>query len=206
MGLNKELNGILVVSLEEAAAAPYCGLLLADAAAWGIRVERPDRDFAPGYDSGASGETTIFAWLNGGKESVSLNLKDAKGMVLMRAMLAKADIFVSNLAPGAVMRMGLDGDNPRQVNAGLITCTLTGYGETGAAAQKKAYDFLVQAESVLCSVTEALAASSGVGISLTDLSSGLTAFLGYCGRVFSVGAVASAWICQWRCLMLWPIR
>ena len=178
MGLNKELDGILVVSLEQAVAAPYCGLLLADAGARVIKVERPDGDFARGYDAGASGESTIFAWLNRGKESVALDLKDAKDMVLMHAMLAKADIFVSNLAPGAVMRMGLDGDSLRHVNAGLITCTVTGYGETGAAAQKKAYDFLVQAESGLCSVTGVPTAPSRVGISLTDLSSGLTAFSG----------------------------
>ena len=178
MGLNKELDGILVVSLEQAVAAPYCGLLLVDAGARVIKVERPDGDFARGYDAGASGESTIFAWLNRGKESVALDLKDANDMALMHAMLAKADIFVSNLAPGAVMRMGLDGDSLRQVNAGLITCTVTGYGETGAAAQKKAYDFLVQAESGLCSVTGVQTAPSRVGISLTDLSSGLTAFSG----------------------------
>ena len=178
MGLNKELDGILVVSLEQAVAAPYCGLLLVDAGARVIKVERPDGDFARGYDAGASGESTIFAWLNRGKESVALDLKDANDMALMHAMLAKADIFVSNLAPGAVKRMGLDGDSLRQVNAGLIACTVTGYGETGAAAQKKAYDFLVQAESGLCSVTGVPTAPSRVGISLTDLSSGLTAFLG----------------------------
>lgn len=176
MGLNKELDGILVVSLEHAVAAPYCGLLLADAGARVIKVERPDGDFARGYDAGASGESTIFAWLNRGKESVVLDLKDANDMALMHAMLAKADIFVSNLAPGAVMRMGLDGASLRQFNAGLITCTVTGYGETGAAAQKKAYDFLVQAESGLCSVTGVPTEPSRVGISLSDLSSGLTAF------------------------------
>lgn len=137
MGLNRELDGILVVSLEQAVAAPYCGLLLADAGARVIKVERPDGDFARSYEAGASGESTIFAWLNRGKESVALDLKDAKDMALMHAMLAKADIFVSNLAPGAVVRMGLDGDSLRKFNAGLITCTVTGSGETGAAAQKK---------------------------------------------------------------------
>ena len=176
MGLNKELDGILVVSLEQAVAAPYCGLLLADAGARVIKVERLEGDFARGYDEGASGNSTIFAWLNRGKESLALNLKSAEDLDLMQRLLVRADVFVSNLAPGSVSRMGLDGARLRQRNPGLITCTVTGYGETGVAAQKKAYDFLVQAESGVCSVTGTPDAPARVGISLTDLSSGLTAF------------------------------
>ena len=97
MGLNKELDGVTVVSLEQAVAAPYCGLMLADAGARVIKVERAEGDFARGYDAGANGQSAIFAWLNRGKESICLNLKDPEDLVVMQRMLAKADVFVSNL-------------------------------------------------------------------------------------------------------------
>ncbi|MEP4194107.1 MAG: CaiB/BaiF CoA-transferase family protein [Aliishimia sp.] len=176
MGLDKELAGYLVVSVEQAVAAPYCSLLLADAGARVIKVERPEGDFARGYDTGADGQSAIFAWLNRGKDSVCLNLKDPNDMAVLRGALRKADVFVSNLAPGAVDRMGLSGDVLRRDNAGLITCSISGYGETGEAATKKAYDFLVQGESGICAVTGTKDAPARVGVSLTDLSTGLTAF------------------------------
>ena len=176
MGLNNELNGITVVSLEQAVAAPYCGLMLADAGARVIKVERPEGDFARGYDTGANGQSTIFAWLNRGKESICLDLKAEDDLALMRNMLAAADVFVSNLAPGSVSRMGLTGEVLRQVNPRLITCMISGYGDDGVAAKKKAYDFLIQAESGLCSVTGTPDSPARVGVSLTDLSTGLTAF------------------------------
>ena len=176
MGLNNELDGITVVSLEQAVAAPYCGLMLADAGARVIKVERPEGDFARGYDAGANGQSAIFAWLNRGKESICLNLKTEDDLALMRRMLARADVFVSNLAPGSVPRMGLTGEELRRVNPGLITCMISGYGDSGAVAKKKAYDFLIQAESGLCSVTGTPDSPARVGVSLTDLSTGLTAF------------------------------
>ena len=176
MGLNKELDGMTVVSLEQAVAAPYCGLMLADAGARVIKVERPEGDFARGYDAGANGQSAIFAWLNRGKESICLNLKDPEDLAVMHRMLAKADVFVSNLAPGSVARMGLGGAELRRDNPGLITCMISGYGQSGAAAKKKAYDFLIQAESGLCSVTGSAESPARVGLSLTDLSTGLTAF------------------------------
>ena len=176
MGLNNELDGITVVSLEQAVAAPYCGLMLADAGARVIKVERPEGDFARGYDVGANGQSAIFAWLNRGKESICLNLKAEDDLALMRRMLATADVFVSNLAPGSVPRMGLTGEELRRVNPRLITCMISGYGDSGAAAKKKAYDFLIQAESGLCSVTGTPDSPARVGVSLTDLSTGLTAF------------------------------
>lgn len=174
--LGDELDGLLVVSLEQAVAAPYCGLLLADAGARVIKVERAEGDFARGYDAGADGQSAIFAWLNRGKESVCLDLKDAADLDVMRAMLRRADVFVSNLAPGAVARMGLSGNALRDKNAGLICVTLSGYGEDGAGAQKKAYDFLVQGETGVCSVTGTPEQPSRVGLSVTDLSTGLTAY------------------------------
>ena len=176
MGLDNELDGTVVVSLEQAVAAPYCGLLLADAGARVIKIERPEGDFARGYDAGADGQSAIFAWLNRGKESICLNLKDVADIEFIRQILRQADVFVSNLAPGAVDRMGLTGEALRVDNPRLITCTISGYGDTGAAAKKKAYDFLVQAESGICSVTGTEETPARVGISLTDLSTGLTAF------------------------------
>lgn len=176
MGLNKELDGLLVVSLEQAVAAPYCGLLLADAGARVIKVERPEGDFARSYDAGADGQSAIFAWLNRGKESICLDLKTPQDKGLLRKIAMQADVLVSNLAPGAVARMGFDGATLRADNPGLITCTVTGYGDTGPGAGKKAYDFLVQGESGVCSVTGTAEAPVRVGVSMTDLSSGLTAF------------------------------
>jgi formyl-CoA transferase len=174
--LSRELKGTLVVSLEQAVAAPYCGVLLANSGARVIKVERPVGDFARGYDVGAKGQSTIFAWLNRGKESVCLDLKSTGDSALMRAMLAKADVFVSNLAPGAIDKMGLDHESLRGGNPRLISCAISGYGEGGAAANKKAYDFLVQAESGICSVTGSVEEPARVGMSLADLSTGLTAY------------------------------
>ncbi len=176
MQLGSELDGILVVSLEQAVAAPYCGLLLADAGARVIKVERPEGDFARGYDRGAGGQSAIFAWLNRGKESIALNLKDDTDLSLIKSALAQTDILLSNLAPGALARFGLTGEALRNNNSKLISCSITGYGETGEAAKKKAYDFLVQAESGVSSVTGTEDAPARVGVSLTDLATGLTAF------------------------------
>lgn len=176
MQLGSELDGILVVSLEQAVAAPYCGLLLADAGARVIKVERPEGDFARGYDRGAEGQSAIFAWLNRGKESTALNLKDNADMAVLRSILSKADILLCNLAPGALGRFGLTGDALRQDNPGLITCAITGYGDSGAAAKKKAYDFLVQAEAGISAVTGTENSPARVGVSITDLATGLTAF------------------------------
>ena len=176
MGLDGELSDIIVVSLEQAVAAPYCGLLMANAGARVIKVERPEGDFARGYDTGANGQSAIFAWLNRGKESICLNLKADDDKALLCRMLARADVMVSNLAPGALGRMGLIGGDLRKQNPGLITCAVTGYGETGEAATKKAYDFLVQGESGICSVTGTEDSPSRVGVSITDISTGMTAF------------------------------
>ena len=176
MGLNRELDCIFVVSLEQAVAAPYCGMLLADAGARVIKVERPEGDFARSYDRGANGQSTIFAWLNHGKESICLNLNDEGDAALLRTMLQEADIFLHNLAPGALARRGFDGKSLRTNNPALITCEVTGYGNEGEAAKKKAYDFLIQAEAGLCAVTGTADHPSRVGISITDLSAGLTAF------------------------------
>lgn len=178
MGLSGELDGVLVVSLEQAVAAPYCGLLLANSGARVIKVERRDGDFARKYDSGAGGESAIFAWLNRGKSSVCLDLKDADDLALLRRMLGQADVFLCNLAPGALARLGLDEPDLMAANPGLILCTISGYGENGPGASKKAYDFLVQGEAGICAVTGQADAPARVGVSITDLSTGLTAYSG----------------------------
>ena len=176
MQLQNELKGIFVVSLEQAVSAPYCGMLLADAGARVIKVERPEGDFARGYDSGANGESAIFAWLNRGKESICLDLDSTNDFDLLVNILMKADIFVSNLAPGALDRKGLSTEYIRKLNPKIINCSISGYGTKGALKNRKAYDFLVQGEVGLCSVTGTAEQPSRVGISITDIATGITAF------------------------------
>ena len=176
MGLHKELDGLLVVSMDQAVAAPYCALMLADAGARVIKVERKEGDFARGYDKGADGKSVFFSWLNRGKESICVDIKDANDEQLLRSMLSRADVFLHNLAPGALVRRGFGGDVLRETNPGLITCEINGYGTTGDWARKKAYDALVQAESGIFSVNGTHEHPSRVGISICDISSGQTAF------------------------------
>ena len=176
MGLNRELDGLLVISIEQAVSAPYCGLLLADAGARLIKVERKEGDLARRYDRGANGGSTIFAWMNRGKESICLDLNQPEDVKLLQKMLLKADVFLHNLSPGALAKRGFAGEVLREKNAGLICCEINGYGNSGEAAKKKAYDFLVQAESGLCSVTGNAQEPTRVGISICDIATGLTAY------------------------------
>ncbi|MEM7195271.1 MAG: CaiB/BaiF CoA-transferase family protein [Pseudomonadota bacterium] len=176
MGLYRELDGLLVVSIDQAVSAPYCGLMLADAGARVIKIERPEGDLARRYDRGANGESTFFAWMNRGKESVCLDLNRSEDIALLRNMLRRADVFLHNLAPGSLARRGFGGDVLREHNPTLICCDINGYGNSGEAAKKKAYDFLVQAESGLCAVTGTAEAPTRVGVSICDIATGLTAF------------------------------
>lgn len=174
--LGNELEGITVVSIEQAVAAPYCGLLLADAGARVIKVEREEGDFARSYDHAANGESAYFVWLNAGKESICLDIDSAEDAALLRRMLDRADVFLHNLAPGSLEKRGFGGDDLRSTNPGLITCEITGYGRTGPYSDMKAYDLLVQAESGLCSITGDAGEPARVGISVCDIATGLTAF------------------------------
>lgn len=174
--LGNELEGITVVSIEQAVAAPYCGLLLADAGARVIKVERDEGDFARSYDHAANGESAYFVWLNAGKESICLDIDSVEDAALLRRMLDRADVFLHNLAPGSLEKRGFGGDDLRRTNPGLITCEITGYGRTGPYSDMKAYDLLVQAESGLCSITGDAAEPARVGISVCDIATGLTAF------------------------------
>lgn len=176
MGLGGELAGYLVVSIEQAVAAPYCGLLLADAGARVIKVERPGGDIARAYDRAADGHSAYFIWLNRGKQSIALDIDDSRDSELLRQILLRADVFLQNLAPGSLEKRGLYGPALRQANPGLITCEITGYGRQGPYAQMKAYDLLVQAESGLCAVTGTPEQPARVGFSVCDIATGLTAY------------------------------
>ena len=169
------LDGILVVSLEQAVAAPYCSSRLADAGARVIKIERAEGDFARFYDGVVHGESAYFVWLNRGKESLVLDIKDAADGALLKRMLARADVFIQNLAPGAAARAGLASAELRARYPRLITVDISGYGADGPYADMKAYDLLVQAESGLCSVTGRPEGPGRVGVSAADISCGMYA-------------------------------
>ena len=169
------LDGILVVSLEQAVAAPFCTSRLADAGARVIKVEREGGDFARAYDRVVNGESGYFVWLNRGKESLVLDIKDAGDAALLSRIVARADVLVQNLAPGAAVRAGFGSDELRRRHPRLVTCDISGYGEEGAYADMKAYDMLVQAESGLCSITGSPAEPGRIGVSACDIGTGLYA-------------------------------
>jgi len=175
--MTRPLDGLLVVSLEQAVAAPFCSSRLADAGARVIKIEREDGDFARGYDSVVHGESAYFVWLNRGKESLVLDIKDKDDAALLRRILSRADVFIQNLAPGAASRAGLGSDALRASFPRLITVDISGYGEEGAYADMKAYDLLVQAESGLSSVTGRPEGPGRVGVSVCDISCGMYAYM-----------------------------
>jgi formyl-CoA transferase len=170
------LSGILVVSIEQAVAAPQCTCRMADAGARVIKVERPEGDFARDYDYIVHGESAHFVWLNRGKESAVLDLTRPDDKALLEAMLGKADVFVQNLKPGALAKLGFAIPRLRQDYPRLICCSISGYGESGPYAQRKAYDLLIQAESGLSSVTGGPEAPARVGVSVVDIAAGLNAY------------------------------
>ncbi|MBC7139581.1 MAG: CoA transferase [Defluviimonas sp.] len=175
------LAGILVVALEQAVAAPFCSSRLADAGARVIKIERKgEGDFARAYDRAAKGESAYFTWLNRGKESVALDIKAPEDREILLRMLEKADVFVQNLLPGALEKMGLDSATLRARFPRLVTCDITGYGEDGPMRNTKAYDLLVQCESGLASITGTPDGPGRVGISVCDIATGMTAHAGIC--------------------------
>ena len=171
----KPLDGLLVISMEQAVAAPTCSAKLCDAGARVIKIERAEGDFARGYDAAANGLSTYFVWLNRGKESVCLNIKDPSDKALLEALVAKADVFIQNLAPGAMGRAGFGAAALREIYPRLITVDISGYGEEGEYAAMKAYDLLVQAESGLASVTGRAEGPGRVGFSVCDIACGTMA-------------------------------
>ena len=169
------LDGLLVVALEQAVAAPYCTSRLADGGARVIKVERPEGDFARHYDRAVGKVSSHFAWINRGKESVIADLKDAADRELVLRIASKADVFVQNLAPGAAARLGFSSEALRALNPRLITVDITGYGEGHAYSDLKAYDLLVQAESGLASLTGRPEGPGRVGVSVCDIACGMNA-------------------------------
>ena len=172
----KDLEGIFIVSIEQAVAAPYASGKLADAGARVVKVERPEGDFARGYDADAHGFSSYFVWLNRGKESCCLDLKDPSDLALAEKMIGKADVFIQNLMPGALDRLGLNMEKLRQRYPQLITCSISGYGSDGDYSQMKAYDLLIQAETGLSSITGGPNEAGRVGVSICDILAGMTAF------------------------------
>lgn len=170
----RDLEGILVLSLEQAVAAPLCAVRLAEAGARVIKVEREGGDFARHYDAVAQGESAYFVWLNRGKESVVADIKDPEDAALLRRIAARADVFIQNLAPGAAARAGLGSEDLRRANPRLVTVDISGYGP-GPYEDMKAYDLLVQAESGLCSLTGTPEAPGRVGVSVCDVACGMNA-------------------------------
>ena len=166
----------LIVSIEQAVAAPYCTAKLADAGARVIKVERKEGDFARYYDDFVKGNSTYFVWLNRGKESLVANIKNNEDVKLLKKIISKADVFIQNLGPGVLKKVGLDSSTLRKKYHSLITCDISGFGETGPYSKLKAYDLLVQAETALCSLTGTPDAPGRVGVSVCDIACGMNAY------------------------------
>ena len=171
------LQGITVVALEQAVAAPVATCRLADAGARIIKLERESGDFARTYDTAANGQSAYFAWANRGKESLTVDIKNQDDVDLIKRILSQSDAFIQNLSVGAAARVGLGSDALRKEFPHLITCDISGYGETGSYRDMKAYDLLIQAESGLASISGAPGEYGRIGVSLVDISTGLTAAL-----------------------------
>lgn len=169
------LEGILVIAVEQAAAAPFASSRLADAGARVIKIERAEGDFARGYDNAVLGDSTYFVWLNRGKESLVLDFRKPDDLALLQTMIERADVLIQNLGPGAAERAGFGWQAMRERNPRLITCDITGYGEEGPYAGNRAYDLLVQAESGVASVTGTPDAPGRVGVSACDIGTGMYA-------------------------------
>jgi itaconate CoA-transferase len=172
------LDDVLVVSIEQAVAAPFATRQLADLGARVIKIERESGDFARKYDVSVDGEASYFVWLNRSKESVVLDLKDHEDLERLRKIIDLADVFVQNLAPGAAKRLGLGAEALTTRNSALIYVSISGYGEQGPLSQKKAYDLLIQCESGLLSVTGTPEEPAKVGISIADIAAGMYAYTG----------------------------
>jgi itaconate CoA-transferase len=173
------LAGVTVVALEQAVAVPFATRHLADLGARVIKVERPGTgDFARGYDTTVRGQASYFVWLNRGKQSIELDIKSDDGRAVLSALLARADVLIQNLAPGAAERAGFGAAALRRRHPRLITCSVSGYGPGGPYEHKKAYDLLVQCEAGLLSVTGTAAEPAKAGISVADIAAGMYAYTG----------------------------
>src|SRR6187431_2845501 len=170
------LEGLIVIAVEQAVAAPFCSSRLADAGAHVIKVERPEGDFARGYDAAAKGQSSYFVWLNRGKNSVVIDLATKDGRADLEALIASADVLLQNLKPGSMDKLGFSLERLKKDYPALICCTISGYGDDGPYAARKAYDMLIQAESGLASVTGGPEGPARVGVSVCDIASGMNAY------------------------------
>jgi len=181
----RPLDGVTVVTIEQAVAVPFATRQLADLGARVVKVERPGvGDFARGYDRATKGLSSNFAWLNRSKESLTLDLKRPEATEVLTRLLAKADVFAQNLAPGAAERLGLGAEPLRAAHPRLIVCGVSGYGSTGPYRDRKAYDLLVQAESGLLSITGTESERVKVPISVADIAAGMYAYSGVLTALF----------------------
>ena len=175
--MNRPLEGITVLALEHAIAAPFCTRQLADLGARVIKVERPGvGDFARAYDTRVNGLASHFVWTNRSKESIALDVKHPQAKAVLERLLAQADVLVQNLAPGAAERLGLSYDALKDKHPRLIVCNISGYGDDGPYRDKKAYDLLIQSESGFLSVTGTPDAPAKAGCSIADISAGMYAY------------------------------
>lgn len=174
----KPYEGLLVVSLEQAVAAPLCSCHFAQGGARVIKIERDTGDFARKYDKAVKGSASYFVWANHGKESLCLNIKDPEDARLLHKILEKADVFIQNLAPGAIERAGFGHEALKRRNPKIITCDISGYGDDGDYQDMKAYDFLVQCESGLVAVNGAPDAPGRIGVSVCDIGASMNAIIG----------------------------
>ncbi|MBQ1083111.1 CaiB/BaiF CoA-transferase family protein [Nocardiopsis sp. B62] len=186
------LDGVTVVSIEQAVAAPFATRQLADLGARVIKVERPGSgDFARGYDTTVQGMSSHFVWINRGKESLALDIKDPGDAELLGRLIDRADVFVQNLAPGAAERAGFGADALRARNPRLITCQISGYGTEGPYRDKKAYDLLIQCEAGLLSITGSEEEPAKAGVSIADISAGMYAYSGILAALYEREATGS---------------
>lgn len=204
--VNDALAGILVVEIGQAVAAPFCGTRLAEAGARVIKVERPEGDFARAYDAHWKGDSLFFAYLNRGKESITLDFKEPGDVALLQKIIDRADVFIQNLAPGAAARAGFGSDALRARNPRLITCDISGYGLDGPYRDMKAYDLLIQAESGLAAVSGTPEAPGRCGISICDMVCATNAYAGILQAIVArerTGVGAGLSISLFDCLADW---
>ncbi|MDP6211288.1 MAG: CaiB/BaiF CoA-transferase family protein [SAR324 cluster bacterium] len=167
------LDGLLVVSLEQAVAAPFASSRLADAGARVIKIERPEGDFSRNYDHVVNGDSAYFVWLNRGKESIAMDLSQSEEIRLLLSMLKTADVLIENFKPGSLAKLGIEVAELRKENPKLISCSISGYGSHGDWSKMKAYDLLIQAETGMSSITGSADAPGRVGVSVADIAAGM---------------------------------
>ncbi len=198
------LEGLKVVAIEQAVAAPFASSRLADAGADVVKIERPEGDFARGYDAVAAGQSSYFVWLNRGKRSLTLDLSSRKGKAALATELADADVLIQNLKVGSLAKLGFDPDRLAKDHPKLIVCSISGYGYTGPMANRKAYDLLIQAETGLCSITGGPCEPARVGISIVDIATGATAYSAILEALISAALPERAASSPCPCSTLWP--